>query len=264
MCMIELKLDPALDREKLLREIEELSLLRDFQTFLEYTAANKVSLSRGYIGKKHVHAINDRLLKHIIRVSNATEEVRHPLIFFIDSVARSLDLVSERKNLLVPTDRIDQFLSFSKFNQLSNITMCWWNKLNWVSLVRFPAFSRQVYDRKQIIKEIISSYKCGQEVSFKDFDCQVAEGLGIDYHALEKDYLHVMFDEELDTVVMKPLEWFGAIRIKTEKKLRIPTMEIIGSFEKNLLGEIIVAIMMIGEEKEEESQLNNFCIINSL
>ncbi len=262
MCKIELKLDPALNREKLLQEVEEISFLRDFQTFLEYIAAHKVSLSRGYIGKKHVHAINDRLLKTIIRESKVIEEKRHPLILFIDSVARSLDLVNERKNLLVPTDRIDQFLSFSKFNQLANITMHWWNKLNWVSLVRFPAYSRQIHDRKHIIKEIISSYKCGHEMSFKDFDCQVAEGLGIDYHALEKDYLHLMFDEELDTVVMKPLEWFGAIRNRAEKKMLIPTMEIIGSFEKNQLGEVIVAIMTVGEEKEKGSLLNNFCIIN--
>ncbi len=264
MCRIELKLDPALDREKLLREIEELSFLKDFQTFLEYTVMNKVNLTRGYIGKKHVQSINEGLINNIKRETKGIVEIRHPLIFFIDSVARSLDLVKERKNLLVPTDKIDQFLSFSKFDQLANITMHWWNKLNWESLVRFPAFSRRIHDRKHIIKEIISSYKFGQEVSFKDFDCRVTERLGIDYHALEKDYLHLMFDGELDTIVMKPLEWFGAIRTKTEKKLRIPPMEIIGSFEKNQLGEVIAAIMMIGEEKEKESQLNNFCIINLL
>jgi hypothetical protein len=225
MCRIELKLDPALDREKLLREIEELSFLKDFQTFLEYTVVNKVNLTRGYIGKKHVHAINEGLMNNIKRESKDIEEKRHPLILFIDSVARSLDLVNERKNLLVPTDRIDQFLSLSKFNQLANITMHWWNKLNWESLVRFPAYSRQIHNRKQVIKETISSYKCGQEMSFKDFDCKVAEGLGIDYHGLEKDYLHLMFDEELDTIVMKPLEWFGSIRTRAEKKLLIPTLE---------------------------------------
>jgi hypothetical protein len=262
MCTIELKLDPALNREKLLREIDELSFLRDFLTFLEYTAAHKVNLTGGYIGKKHVHAINDRLLKTIINESKIIEEKRHPLIFFFDYAARSLDLVKERKNLLVPTDRIGKFLSFSKFNQLANITMHWWNKLNWVYLVRFPAFSRQIHDRKHIITEIISSYKCGQEVSFKDFDCRVAERLGIDYHALEKDYLHLMFDEELDTIVMKPLEWFGAIRNRAEKKMLIPAMEIIGSFEKNQLGEVIVAIMTVGEEQKKESLLNNFCITN--
>ncbi len=189
MCRIELKLDPALDREKLLREIEELSFLKDFQTFLEYTVVNKVNLTRGHIGKKHVHSINEGLMNNIKRETKDIQETRHPLIFFIDSVARSLDLVKERKTLLVPTDRIDQFLPFSRFDQLANITMNWWNKLNWEYLARFPAFSRQIHDRKHIIKEIISSYKCGEEVSFKDFDCQVAEGLGIDYHTLEKNYL---------------------------------------------------------------------------
>ncbi len=195
----------ALDREKLLREIEELSFLKDFQTFLEYTVVNKVNLTMWYIGKKHVHSINEELINKIKIETKDIKETWHPMIFFIDSIARSLDLVKERKNLLVPTDRIDQFLSFPKFDQLANITMHWWNKLNWEYLVRFPAFSKHIHDRKHVIKEIISSYKCGEEVSFKDFDCQVAERLGIDYHALEKDYLHLMFDEELDH--LRKISW---------------------------------------------------------
>ncbi len=110
------------------------SVVRDFQTFLNYLSANngmKLTAASSFIGRKHVFALNE-LMSSPEELKSTANQPDSRTIHLFYNVSITLDLfVVSAKNTLVMTPRIDIFKTLSLKEQFMLLFDAMWNGTRW-------------------------------------------------------------------------------------------------------------------------------------
>jgi hypothetical protein len=110
------------------------SVLKDFQTFLNYIAANKgmkLTVANSFIVRKHVFALNEAMNSSEELKSTANQQDSRTIHLFYN-LGRTLGLFAvSAKNTLVVTPRMDSFKKLSPKEQFVVLLDAMWTETSW-------------------------------------------------------------------------------------------------------------------------------------
>ncbi len=118
-----------------------IRIVLDFQLFLDYLLHHslKLTASRSYLPRNHLHRINQMFTEPEPLPQNATQDQSQRISIFYQ-LARGLDLfVIGSYDQLLATPRAEAFLELSRDEQLVVLIDALWNRVRWSELQRFGA-----------------------------------------------------------------------------------------------------------------------------
>ena len=124
-----------------LRDIDvlDVNLVKDFNIFIDYVGKHNIKLTEiGNICLKDLKNINSILSVKVEweqfignRIYKVRSENELPYILMLDTIARSINLVKERKRKLIPTSTMKKFNELSFVEKYGVLLEAYVNSVNW-------------------------------------------------------------------------------------------------------------------------------------
>lgn len=216
-------------QKKDLEKIQSLPLLTNVRYLLTYLQDNKVSgtTSTGNFSQKAVKDLVERMgYSHPLldkdefsRMFKNEDDVWS--VYFVHLLAYWAELIDGGKGKLWKlTAKGENFLEISLVEQLHTLFIGWWFHGNW--LITRHRFTRIQYlppDFQRFIHFVLTSTLASQSINFSDFCKKVLTALGYSVNPDTEDYQFRLLCDDLEEMVIKPMESFGFIISKKEEKI---------------------------------------------
>jgi hypothetical protein len=252
-----------------LEKIQSLPLLTNIRYLLTYLQNNKVSgtSSTGNFSQKAVKDLVERIgYSHPLldkdefsRMLKNEDEVW--AVYFVHLLAYWAELIDGGKGKLWKlTANGENFLGISLPEQLHALFSGWWFRGNWlITQHRFTRIQSLPPDFPKLIHFVLTSTLASQSMTFSDFCKMVLKALGYSVELDTEDYQFRLLCDELEEMVIKPMEAFGFIICKKEEKnLRssIKSMELDSILLSDCGREALRTIIDSSFYRELKSKLN--------
>jgi hypothetical protein len=256
-------------QKKDMEKIQSLPLLTNMRYLLTYLRDNKVT------GTSSTGNFPQKVVKDLVEKIGFT----HPLldkdefsrmfknendvwiIYFVHLLAFWAELIDGGKGKLWKlTAKGENFLKISPVEQLHTLFSGWWFHGYW--LITRHRFTRIQYlppDFPRFLHSVLTSTLTSKSMNFSDFCKKVLTALGYSVHPDAEDYEYRLLCDDLEEIVIKPMESFGFIICKQEEKIlrsSIKSMEL-DSFQLSDCGrEALRTIIDSSFYRELKSKLN--------
>ncbi|MBW6473687.1 MAG: plasmid pRiA4b ORF-3 family protein [Anaerolineaceae bacterium] len=217
-----------------LEKIQSLPLLTNMRYLLSYLQENKVSgtSSTGNFSQKAVKDLVEKtgyshpLLNkdEFSRLFKNENEVW--AVYYIHLLAYWAELIDGGKGKLWKlTAKGENFLKIPPAEQLYTLFSGWWFHGYWlVTSLRFTQIQYLPPEFPRFIHTIITSTLASQSIDFTDFCKKVLKGLGFITKSDPDDYKIRLLCDDLEAIIIKPLESFGFIVCKKDEKILLSSM----------------------------------------
>jgi hypothetical protein len=216
-------------------KIQSLALLTNMRYLLTYLQDNKVSgtSSTGNFPQKAVKDLVEKIgYSHPLldkaefsRMFKNENEVW--AVYSIHLLAYWAELIEGGKGKLWKlTSKGENFLNISPAEQLHTLFSGWWFHGYW--LIPSHRFTRIQYlppDFPRFIHSIITSTLVSQSMNFTDFCKKILKALGYSVQPDPNDYNFRLLCDDLEEIVIKPMDSFGFIICKKEEKILLSSIK---------------------------------------
>ena len=205
-----------------LEKIKNLPLVRDVNNLLIYLQDNKVTgtSSTGNLSQKAVREFsalmtNPPTLK--IEIGDYTQELKNEAdvwpVYFIHLMVYWAELIDGGKGKVWQlTSKGKIFLESTPVEQLHKLFCGWWFQGDWLKIkFRYSRIDYLPPMFPKIIHYLLTSSLSSKSVGSCEFCEQVMEVLGIVKEIIKKDYELKIICDEIEEIIIRPLEALGFI-----------------------------------------------------
>lgn len=157
-------------------ENELMPIINDFDVFIEYLIANKMSLgpSTGFIPPRHLFEINKMVSLPMPDVTPRTNQPLFPLLhmfYHIILAGKLFHMVSQKngKMFLEPTERLELYKALKPAEKYFFLLETLWVDVDWRKLDRDIPFVT-LYSSIEIVLDKLDVQKPGTVIEFNEYD----------------------------------------------------------------------------------------------